>query len=453
VQRRFTLPAEDIPKQWYNLAADLGPCPPPLDPATGKPMGPDKLSVLFPMALLEQEMSAERWIPIPEEVLEVYSLWRPTPLIRALSLERVLGTPAEIWYKYEGVSPAGSHKPNTAVAQAFYNRREGIKKITTETGAGQWGSALAFACNWFGITCKVYMVRCSFDQKPARRSMMGAWGAEVVPSPSRETASGRKILAEAPDSPGSLGIAISEAVEVALADRNTHYSLGSVLTHVLIHQTVVGLESREQFTRLGIKPDVVIGCHGGGSNAAGFIFPFLQDKIDGKLDGLRAVLAEPWACPTISKGVYTYDFGDAIGLTPLVKMYTLGSSFVPPAIHAGGLRYHGSAPMVAHAVHKGLIEVQAWHQNEVFEANIRFAQTEGIIPAPESGHAIKSAIDEALKAKAEGKKRIIAFNLSGHGFLDLSAYDAYLAGKLVDYEYPQEQIDAALAKLPDVAGG
>ncbi len=442
-----------MPRRWYNLAADLGPCPPPLDPSTGKPMGPEKLAVLFPMALLEQEMSTERWIPIPEEVLEVYRLWRPTPLVRALALEHDLETPAEIWYKYEGVSPAGSHKPNTAVAQAFYNKREGVERISTETGAGQWGSALAFACDRFGIKCKVYMVRCSFEQKPARRSMMQTWGAEVTPSPSRETEAGRKVLTQNPDSPGSLGIAISEAVEVALGDKKTHYSLGSVLNHVLLHQTIVGLEAKAQMERMGVRPDVVIGCHGGGSNAAGFIFPFLQDKIGGRLEGLRAILAEPWACPTISKGVYKYDFGDTLGLTPLVKMYTLGSSFVPPAIHAGGLRYHGSAPMISHAVSKGLIEVQAWHQNEVFEANVRFARTEGIIPAPESGHAVKSAIEEALKAKAEKRKRVIAFNLSGHGLLDLSAYDAYLAGELVDYEYPQQAIDAALAKLPQVAEG
>lgn len=446
---KIILSDRDIPQQWYNIMADMPNLPkPPLNPQTKKPVGPDELKAIFPMALIEQEVSTERWIDIPEEVLKVYTLWRPTPLYRAKRLEEALGTPARIYYKYEGVSPAGSHKPNTAVAQAYYNKKEGVKRLTTETGAGQWGSALALAGALFGLDVTVYMVKVSYHQKPYRRVAMETWGAEVFASPTDRTQAGRKILAEDPDSPGSLGIAISEAVEDAATHEDTNYSLGSVLNHVLLHQTVIGLEARRQMELAGDYPDVVIGCCGGGSNLAGLSFPFLYDKINGK--DLRVVAVEPASCPTLTKGEFRYDFGDTVGLTPLLKMYTLGHDFVPPGIHAGGLRYHGDAPLVCQLYHDGLIEATAYPQTAVFEAALLFARSEGIIPAPESSHAIKAAIDEALKAKEEAKEKVILFNLSGHGNFDLQAYADYLEGKLHDYEYPEEKVKEALAKLPVV---
>ena len=400
------------------------------------------------MDLIGQEVSQERYIPIPDEVREVYKLWRPTPLYRAARLEKELDTPARIYYKYEGVSPAGSHKPNTAVAQAYYNKQQGTRRITTETGAGQWGSALAFACQQFGIECKVYMVRISYEQKPYRRSMMETWGAGVVPSPSLDTHSGRAILDQDTDSPGSLGIAISEAVEDAATHEDTKYSLGSVLNHVLMHQTVIGQESRLQLEKVDAYPDMVIGCVGGGSSFAGIAFPFVKDKLDGR--DIRFIAVEPEAAPTITRGRYTYDFGDTSELTPLVKMYTLGHTFVPPRIHAGGLRYHGMAPLISQLCDEGLIEARAEHQNGVFAAAVLFAKAEGIIPAPEPSHAVKVAIDEALKCKETGESKNILFNLCGHGYFDMSAYDSYLAGGLEDYSYPREEVEAALAGLPEV---
>ncbi len=430
------LSKRDIPKKWYNLAADLPkPLDPPLHPGTKQPLGPQDMTPIFPMGLIEQEMSPERWIPIPEEVLEVLSLWRPTPLIRAHRLEQALDTPARIFYKYEGVSPAGSHKPNTSVPQAYYNKREGVKRLTTETGAGQWGSALAFACNRFGLKCTIYMVRVSYEQKPYRRTMMRLWGGEVFASPSDKTESGRKILAQHPDTLGSLGIAISEAVEDAVHHDDARYTLGSVLNHVLLHQTVIGQEAQAQFDRIGVEPDVLIGCVGGGSNFAGLAFPFLADKISGKRKNLRVVAVEPAACPSITRGRYEYDFGDTVGLTPLIKMHTLGHDFVPPGIHAGGLRYHGMAPLVSAAVEQGLVEAVAVHQLQVFDASRLFFHTEGIIPAPESGHAILAAVEEAKRMKAEKRAGTICFNLSGHGFLDLASYEAFLGGKLQNYEF------------------
>jgi len=430
------LSKRDIPKKWYNLAADLPkPLDPPLHPGTKQPLGPQDMTPIFPMGLIEQEMSPERWIPIPEEVLEVLSLWRPTPLIRAHRLEQALDTPARIFYKYEGVSPAGSHKPNTSVPQAYYNKREGVKRLTTETGAGQWGSALAFACNRFGLKCTIYMVRVSYEQKPYRRTMMRLWGGEVFASPSDKTESGRKILAQHPATLGSLGIAISEAVEDAVHHDDARYTLGSVLNHVLLHQTVIGQEAQAQFDRIGVEPDVLIGCVGGGSNFAGLAFPFLADKISGKRKNLRVVAVEPAACPSITRGRYEYDFGDTVGLTPLIKMHTLGHDFVPPGIHAGGLRYHGMAPLVSAAVEQGLVEAVAVHQLQVFDASRLFFHTEGIIPAPESGHAILAAVEEAKRMKAEKRAGTICFNLSGHGFLDLASYEAFLGGKLQNYEF------------------
>jgi len=446
-ETKIILPEREIPKKWYNIAADMPtPLRPPLHPGTRQPVGPDDLKAIFPMALIEQEVSTERWIDIPEEVLKIYSLWRPSPLIRARRLEAALGTPARIYYKYEGESPAGSHKPNTSVPQAYYNKKAGVKRIATETGAGQWGSALALAGSLFGIDVTVYMVKVSFHQKPYRRIAMETWGAKVHASPTDLTNSGKKILAEDPDSPGSLGIAISEAVEDAATHDDTNYSLGSVLNHVLLHQSVIGLEAKKQFELAGEYPDVIIGCCGGGSNLGGASFPFLRDKIAGKK--LRVVAAEPSSCPTLTKGEFRYDFGDTVGLTPLLMMYTLGHDFVPPGIHAGGLRYHADAPLLCQLYKDGLIEAVAYGQTSVFEAAIRFARTEGIIPAPETAHAIKAAIDEALMAKEEGKEKVIFFNLSGHGYLDLAAYDDYLAGKLEDYAYPEEKIKAALSKLP-----
>lgn len=429
MQRKFTLEEREIPTHYYNIQADLPtPLEPPLHPGTKKPIGPQDLAPLFPMALIAQEVSTERMIEIPDEVRRAYAAFRPTPLYRAIELEKALDTPAQIYYKYEGVSPAGSHKLNTALAQAYYNKEAGTKRLTTETGAGQWGSALSLACNMFGIKLKVYMVRVSYEQKPYRRSMIQTWGSEVVPSPSRDTNAGRSILAKDPTSRGSLGIAISEAVEDAATHDDTNYSLGSVLNHVLLHQTVIGQEAKKQMENAGSYPDIIIGCVGGGSNFAGLALPFIKDKIKGT--ALRAIAVEPSACPSLTKGEFRYDFGDTAGMTPLLQMYTLGHEFMPPALHAGGLRYHGMAPIISRLYHDKLIEAQAYEQNEVFEAAVQFARTEGIIPAPESSHAIKSAVVEALRARDEGKKKTILFNLSGHGHFDMGSYDAFFAGKL-----------------------
>ncbi len=448
MERKFMLSDKEIPEAWYNIIPDLPkPLEPPLHPVEKRPVKPDDLAAIFPMALIQQEVSSERYIEIPAEVREIYKLYRPTPLFRAISLEKHLQTPARIYYKYEGWSPPGSHKPNTAIAQAYYNKKEGIKRLTTETGAGQWGSALAFACQLMKLECKVYMVKASYNQKPYRRIMMEAWGAKVVASPSEDTQAGRSILSSDPNSPGSLGIAISEAVEDAATRDDTNYSLGSVLNHVLLHQTVIGLECKKQMELAGDYPDIVIGCIGGGSNLAGLSFPFLHDKLTKKANP-KVVAVEPMACPTLTKGVYTYDFGDTAKLTPLLKMYTLGHDFIPAPIHAGGLRYHGDAPLVCLLYDEGLIEAVAYHQNPVFEAALIFARTEGIIPAPESAHAIRAAIDEAIKARESGEQKVILFNLSGHGYFDLSAYESYLAGKLEDYEYPKEKVEESLSHLP-----
>lgn len=450
---KFSLAESDIPQAWYNIQADLPfRLPPVLHPGTKQPVGPDDLAPLFPMALILQEVSQERWIEIPEPVRDVYKLWRPTPLYRAHRLERALQTPAKIFYKYEGVSPAGSHKPNTAVAQAFYNKAEGTRRITTETGAGQWGSALSFACQLFGIELKVYMVKVSYEQKPYRRALMETWGAKVVASPSSDTNAGRAILAKHPDNSGSLGIAISEAVEDAVTNPTpTKYALGSVLNHVLLHQSVIGLEAKRQLDMAGVYPDVVIGCIGGGSNFAGFAYPFIGDKLTGKAPDLRVVAIEPVAAPSLTRGVYAYDFGDTSMMTPLVKMYTLGHGFIPAPIHAGGLRYHGMASSVCELYRHGVIEARAVQQRATFEAGVLFARTEGILPAPEAAHAVRGAIDEAIKCREEGVSRVIAFNLCGHGFFDLSAYDRYLNGDLEDYELPQSEIERAQAELPVVA--
>jgi len=451
-QTKFVLSEDRIPRVWYNIAADLPwPPPPPLHPGTGQPIGPADLAPLFPMALIGQEVSAEREIGIPDPVREAYALYRPSPLYRAHRLERALDTPAHIYYKYEGVSPAGSHKPNTAIPQAFFNREEGMRRLTTETGAGQWGSALAFAGALFGLEVKVYMVRASYDQKPYRRNLMEVYGASVVASPSPDTNYGRRVLAETPDSPGSLGMAISEAVEDAVGRDDTHYSLGSVLNHVLLHQTVIGQEALEQMALAGEEPDIIIGCTGGGSNFAGLAFPFLGRQLRGEA-AYRFIAVEPEAAPSLTRGVYAYDFGDTGRLTPLVKMHTLGHDFIPEPIHAGGLRYHGMAPLVSLLKERGLIEARAVHQRATFEAGVRFARAEGILPAPEPTHAIKVAIDEALRAKAEGRPTVILFNLCGHGHFDLSAYERHLAGRLEDYEYPAEKVAAALEALPVVAG-
>ncbi|MBK7580648.1 MAG: TrpB-like pyridoxal phosphate-dependent enzyme [Myxococcales bacterium] len=450
-QVKYTLDESDIPKAWYNIAADLPEPPsPPLHPGTGQPIGPDDLAPLFPMSLIQQEVSAERWIEIPEPVRNVYRQWRVTPLYRARRLEQLLGTPAKIYYKYEGTSPSGSHKPNTAVPQAFYNKEAGVKRISTETGAGQWGSSLAFAGALFGIEVKVYMVRVSFDQKPYRKALMQAYGAECVASPSNETESGRAILAANPASPGSLGIAISEAVEVAAKNDDTKYALGSVLNHVLLHQSVIGLEALKQMENAGDFPDMVIGCAGGGSNFAGLAFPFLGEQLRGGKK-VRAIACEPSACPTLTRGKYAYDFGDTGHLTPLVRMHTLGSTFIPPAFHAGGLRYHGMAPLVSHLQELGLIEARAFHQRPCFEAALQFARAEGIIPAPESSHAVRAAIDEALRCRDEGVSRVILFNLSGHGHFDMGAYTDFLSGKLEDRDYDENELSAALGQLPQVA--
>jgi len=447
---KYPLAEDRIPRAWYNITPDLPvPLAPVLHPATHRPIGPDDLAPLFPMSVILQEVSAAPRIEIPDEVRQVYAQWRPTPLFRARRLEKMLDTPARIYYKYEGVSPAGSHKPNTAVAQAYYNKKEGTKRLVTETGAGQWGSSLAMACAFFGIECKVFMVRVSYDQKPYRRALMEAFGAAVAPSPSRETDSGRAILAGHPNSTGSLGIAISEAVEVAAKDPHSKYSLGSVLNHVLLHQTVIGLEALEQMEMAGDDPDVIVGCTGGGSNFAGLAFPFLGRKIKGKSNA-RVVAVEPAACPSLTKGRFTYDFGDTAHLTPLVKMYTLGSIFVPPGIHAGGLRYHGMSPVVSHLLDLGLIEAIAVQQLDAFAAGVQFARAEGIIPAPEANHAVAGAIREALRAKEDGASRVILFNLCGHGHFDMQAYIDYHAGKLQNYDYPAEEIAMALAGLPAV---
>lgn len=447
---RFMLSEDRIPRAWYNIAADAPvQFAPPLHPVTCQPIGPDDLAAIFPMSLIAQEVSTERYIEIPEAVRDVYKLWRPTPLIRARRLEQALDTPAHIYYKYEGVSPAGSHKPNTAVAQAYYNKLAGIKRLSTETGAGQWGAALAYACRLFDLECKVFMVKVSYHQKPYRRSMIQTWGATVTPSPSEETEAGRQVLAEQPDSTGSLGIAISEAVEVAAKSADTNYSLGSVLNHVLLHQTVIGEEAIEQMDMAGEYPDVVIGCVGGGSNFGGIAYPFLREKLV-KGRNTRFVAVEPSACPTLTKGVFAYDYGDTAKLAPIVKMYSLGHTFTPAGIHAGGLRYHGMSPSLSALYDAGYIEARAYAQNPVFEAAMQFANTEGLIAAPESAHAIRAAIDEALDARETGEKRVVLFNLSGNGYFDMGAYDLYLEGKLTNHVHPEHEIEAALQHLPRV---
>lgn len=449
-ETKILLSDNELPTSWYNIQADMPNLPkPPLNPATKQPVGPEDLSAIFPPELIKQEVSQERWIEIPEEVQEIYRLWRPSPLIRARRLEKALDTPARIFFKCEGVSPAGSHKLNTAVPQAYFNKKSGIKRLTTETGAGQWGVALSQACNFFGLECKVYMVKVSYQQKPYRRSMMQIFGSDVVPSPSEETEAGRKVLEQDPDSLGSLGIAISEAVEVAASRDDTNYALGSVLNHVLLHQTVIGLEAKKQMAKAGYYPDVVIACCGGGSNFGGMAFPFVHDKLT-RGARVRLVAVEPTACPTLTRGKFGYDFGDTAGLTPLLSMYTLGAEFMPPGIHAGGLRYHGDSPLVSQLYHDGIIEARAVEQTAIFEAAILFARSEGIVPAPESAHAIRGAIDEALAAREAGESRTILFNLSGHGLLDLPSYDSYFAGKLEDYRLPDDVLQKSLAKLPEV---
>jgi tryptophan synthase beta chain len=446
-QRKFILEEKDIPEKWYNVLADMPNKPlPPLHPGTKQPIGPEALAPLFPMELIKQEVSTEKYIDIPDEVRNIYSMWRPTPLYRAYGLEKALDTPAKIYYKYEGVSPAGSHKPNTAVAQAYYNKQEGVKRITTETGAGQWGSALAFACQHFGIECDVYMVRISYEQKPYRKLMMNTWGANVFSSPTDKTEAGRKILAEDPDSPGSLGIAISEAVEMAAKRDDTKYSLGSVLNHVLLHQTVIGQEAIKQFELAGDMPDIVIAPFGGGSNFSGIALPFLRLNFDeGKK--IRCIAVEPSSCPKLTRGVFRYDFGDTVGMTPLLPMFTLGHNFVPEPIHAGGLRYHGAGVIVSQLLKDKLIEAVAVDNIEIFEAGVLFARSEGIIPAPEANHGIATAIAEAKKCKKEGVTKTILFNLCGHGFFDMKAYEDYFAGKIQRHELTQEEIMASIGKL------
>jgi tryptophan synthase beta chain len=448
---KYILDEDEMPTRWYNLIADLPePPPPPLHPGTGDPVGPDDLAPLFPMALIAQEVTAERYVDIPDDVLEVYRLWRPSPLYRARRLEKALGTPARIYYKYEGVSPVGSHKPNTAVPQAYYNAAEGVTKLTTETGAGQWGSALAFACATYGIDCEVWQVRASYDQKPYRKIMMETFGATVHPSPSDLTQSGRAVLAEHPDSTGSLGIAISEAVEMAAGDPNARYALGSVLNHVLMHQTIIGEEALKQFELAGDTPDVVVGCTGGGSNFGGLTFPFLREKLAGRIDPvIRAV--EPAACPSLTRGRYAYDFGDTAGLTPLLKMHTLGHEFIPDPIHAGGLRYHGMSPLMSHVYELGLVEAIAVGQQECFAAGVRFARAEGIIPAPEPTHALAACVAEALRCKETGEEKAILTALCGHAHLDLPAYASYLAGDMVDNELSDATLAESLAGIPSTA--
>ncbi len=443
---KVLLEDQEIPRQWYNIQADLPtPMRPPLHPATGKPVSPEDLAPIFPMNLIEQEATTQRWIDIPEEVLEKYLLWRPSPLCRARNFEKLLDAPVKIFYKNEGVSPAGSHKPNTAVPQAYYNKAFGINRLSTETGAGQWGSALSMACQMFGLECRVFMVRVSYEQKPYRRMMMNVWGAECIPSPSDITEAGRNVLAAHPDSPGSLGIAISEAIEDAVSHPGSRYSLGSVLNHVLLHQTIVGLESQKQFAKIGLYPDVVMGCAGGGSNFAGISLPYVRDRIHGK--DVRIVGAEPTACPTLTRGPFAYDFGDLAKKTPLLPMYTLGHDYVPAPIHAGGLRYHGMAPIVSHLLKENLIEAKAYHQLDTFQAGVMWARSEGFIPAPETNHVIAAVVDEARRAKEEGKEKVILFNWSGHGMVDLASYEAYLTGKLIPHELPDEEIDRALRAI------
>ena len=449
---KVTLSESEMPTQWYNIVPDLPEPPPPaLHPGTLEPAGADDFAPLFPMELIMQEVSGESYIDIPGEVLDIYRLWRPSPLYRANRLEKLLDTPAKIFYKYEGVSPAGSHKPNTAVPQAYYNAQAGARKLTTETGAGQWGSALAFACAQFGLECEVWQVRSSYDQNPGRRTLMEVWGATVHPSPSEITEAGRKMLAEDPDTPGSLGIAISEAVEAAIQADDIKYSLGSVLNHVLMHQTIIGEEAVLQFEKIGETPDVLVGCTGGGSNFGGLSFPFLREKMAGNMDPtIRCV--EPAACPSLTKGEYRYDFGDTIGMTPLLKMHTLGHDFIPDPIHAGGLRYHGMSPLVSHLYEMGLVEAEAIGQEECFEAALTFARTEGILPAPEPTHSLAAMIREANRCKETGEEKVILTALCGHGHFDMTAYQAYLAGDVVDYEYPEEKVAAAMARVPVVAG-
>jgi len=444
--KKFLLTEDEMPRQWYNIAADMpSGMQPPLHPGTGQPLGPDDLAPIFPMNLIEQEMSTERWIDIPDEVLGVLKIWRPAPLVRAYKLEKALDTPAKIYYKNESYSPAGSHKPNTAVPQAYYNKVFGTKRISTETGAGQWGSALSFAGAQYGIEIVVYMVKISYQHKPYRRLMMNTWGATCYASPSTNTEAGRKMLERDPDTPGSLGMAISEAVEIAVSDENTKYALGSVLNHVMTHQTIIGLEALKQLEKAGDYPDIVIGCAGGGSNFAGLSFPFARDKIHGK--DLRIIAVEPTSCPTMTRGPFAYDFGDTVQMTPLLPMHTLGHDFVPAPIHAGGLRYHGMAPQVSQLIVDNIIEPLAVHQLETFEAGILFARTEGIIPAPETNHAIAAVIREAKRAKEEGKEKTILFNMSGHGLVDLTAYDAYFSGQLSDYALPEDEIERALKTI------
>ncbi|MHC1600706.1 MAG: TrpB-like pyridoxal phosphate-dependent enzyme [Candidatus Methanospirareceae archaeon] len=450
-REKIFLDEEEIPKEWYNVQADMpSPLDPAINPATKEPIKPEELAAIFPMELIKQEASTEKWIPIPEEVREIYMLWRPTPLYRAKRLEEKLKTPARIYYKWEGVSPPGSHKPNTAVAQAYYNMKEGIGRIATETGAGQWGSALAFGTMLFGLKSTIYMVAASYDQKPYRRVMMETWDGEVYRSPSKNTEFGRQYLAKDPDTSGSLGISISEAVEDAATHDDTNYALGSVLNHVVLHQTVVGLEAKKALEQIDEYPDVIFGNVGGGSNFSGATFPFVGDKLTGKRPDLRIVACEPMACPTLTKGLYLYDFGDCAGMTPLLKMFTLGHTFVPPAIHAGGLRYHGDSPLLCKLVKDGWIDAVAYHQTEIFKAAKLFAETEGHIIAPESAHEVRAVIDEALRCKEEGKEEVIYFNNSGHGHFDLGAYDAFLHGKIVDYEYPAELVRQALENVPKI---
>jgi tryptophan synthase beta chain len=450
---KIILDESEIPTQWYNVIPDLpAPPPPPLHPGTLQPVGPDDLAPLFPMELIRQEVTGDSYVDIPGDVIDVYRLWRPTPLFRARRLERALHTPARIYYKYEGVSPAGSHKPNTAVPQAFYNSREGAKRLTTETGAGQWGSALAFACAQYDLDCEIWMVRASYDQKPHRRTLMQTWGATVHPSPSQATSSGLKVLADDPDSPGSLGIAISEAVEAAVGSAETRYALGSVLNHVLMHQTVIGEEALKQFAAAGEPaPDLIVGCTGGGSNFAGLFLPFLREKLAGRGNPvIRAV--EPSACPSFTRGIYAYDFGDTAGFAPLLKMHTLGHGFIPDPVHAGGLRYHGMSPLLSHAYDLGLFEAVAKPQRECFAAAVTFARTEGILPAPEPSHALAAVVDEARRCAESGEEKVILTALCGHGHFDMTAYERYLSGDMTDFELPQDRIDAALASLPAVPG-
>ncbi|MEN6395357.1 MAG: TrpB-like pyridoxal phosphate-dependent enzyme [Methanoregula sp.] len=452
MQTKIVLDEEQIPKKWYNVQADLpSPLDPPLHPQTHKPIGPADLSAIFPMELIRQEVTTDRYVDIPEDVRDVLRLWRPSPLYRAYRLEKSLKTPAKIYYKWEGVSPAGSHKTNTSVPQAYYNMKAGIERLATETGAGQWGSALAFATMLYDLKCTIYMVRSSYTQKPYRKSMMQVWGAECIPSPSNRTNAGRAMLEKDPETPGSLGIAISEAVEDAAGNSTTNYSLGSVLNHVCLHQSVIGLECREQLAMVDDYPDVVIGCVGGGSNFAGISFPFAGDKLAGKHKNIDLIAVEPASCPSLTKGLYTYDLADEAGYTPLLKMFTLGHDFVPPAMHAGGLRYHGDSPIVSRLVHDGVMRAVAYHQSEVFLAAQTFARTEGIIVAPETSHAVKSAIDEALMCRKSGEEKTILFNCSGHGNFDMSAYDAFYGGQLVDYEYPDELIKQALGRIPKIS--